>query len=142
MNREHLPSCCGPAFSLLELLVSVAVIAIIATLSVQQLRGARDAAAYTIARQQQAQLQTALGSWIAAQSSGQGGLAEARSVYSAHSGVKLQLLQGYLQPATYSALSGTGNRVASSALSNANAYLEFSSWNSADPQPIVQWINQ
>ena len=142
MNRERLRSRCRLAFSLLELLVSVAVIAIIATLAVQQMSGARDAAAYTIARQQQAQLQTALGNWITARSSAQGGLAAARSEYSAYSGAKLQLLQGYLQPATYSALSGTGDRVASSALSNANAHLEFSSWIPGGQQPIVQWINQ
>ena len=92
----------------------------------------------TVARQQQAQLQTALDNWIVARSSGSGGLAAARAAYT---GTKLALLQNYLQEATYASLSGDGDTVSSAALDGANASLQFSSWN-VGQQPTVQWINR
>jgi len=129
-------------FTLVELLVVVAIIGVIAALLFPYFSPTRGMASQQIARQQQAELQTALGNWVVAQSSGPGGLAAARAAYSSQSGAKLQLLQSYLQPATYSTLTGTGDRVTSSALTGANAYLQFSSWSTASQQPMVQWINQ
>ena len=128
--------------SLVELLIVVAILGVIAALLLPYFSPMQGMASQQIARQQQAELHTALGNWVVAQSSGPGGLAAARVAYSGHSGAKLQLLQSYLQPATYATLSGTGDRVTSSALSGANAYLQFSSWSTAAQQPIVQWINQ
>jgi prepilin-type N-terminal cleavage/methylation domain-containing protein len=133
---------CANGFSLVELLVVVAVLGIMAALLLPYFSPMQGMASQQIARQQQAELQTALGNWVVAQSSGPGGLAAARATYSGQSGAKLQLLQNYLQPATYATLSGTGDRVTSSALSGANAYLQFSSWSTAAQQPILQWINQ
>lgn len=127
------------AFSLVEILVVIAVIAILATLVIPQIANIRGAAYVSTARQQQVELQTALGSWISAQASGPGGLAQARSAYT---GNKLALLQSYLQPATYAALSGTGDNVSSAALSAANAKLQFSSWSSSNNNPAVLWVNQ
>ena len=132
-EREH-----RGAYSLVELLIVVAVIAIIATIGVMYVAGARETAHRVIARQQQAEIQTALGNWLVAKSSAPGGLAAAREAYT---GTKLALLQNYLQAATYSSLTGSGDRVTSVALENANAYLLFSAW-SAGQQPTVQWINQ
>ena len=130
------------ATSLIELLVVVAILGVIAALLFPYFSPTRGMASQQVARQQQAELQTALGNWIVAQSSGPGGLAAARAAYSSHSGTKLQLLQSYLQPATYANLSGTGDNVTSPALSGAKAYLQFSSWSTASQQPMVQWINQ
>lgn len=127
------------AFSLVEILIVIAVIAILATLVIPQIVNIRSAAYVSTARQQQVELQTALGSWIAAQASGPGGLAQARSAYT---GNKLSLLQSYLQPATYAALSGSGNDVSSAALSSANAKLQFSGWSSGNNNPSVLWVNQ
>jgi hypothetical protein len=98
----------------------------------------KQGAELTTARQQQAELQTALGNWIVAKSGGLGGLAAARAAYT---GTKLTLLRDYLQEATYSSLIGDGDTVRSAALDSANAYLRFSSW-SVEQQPNVQWINQ
>jgi prepilin-type N-terminal cleavage/methylation domain-containing protein len=126
------------AFSLIELIVTVAIIAILAALVIPNISPADQAGHETVARQQQAALQTALDSWIVARSS-EGGLAAARGAYT---GNKLALLQNYLQEATYAALSGSGDTVTSTALNKANAYLEFSAWTAGGQQPIVQWINR
>lgn len=129
-------------FSLIEILVVVAIIGILSALLVPYFSPMRGAASQQIARQQQAELQTALGNWIAAQSSSaQGGLAAARETYNAAGGSKLQLLQNYLQVATYASLSGNGDMVTSTALDNAGAYLQFSEWT-VGGQATVQWINK
>jgi len=128
-------------FSLVEILLVVAVIAVISSILIPFFSPIRGAASGQVARQQQAELQTALSSWVIAQSGGPGGLAAARAAYNGATGPKLQLLQNYLQAATYSSLSGSGNAVTSSALASANAYLEFSEWI-AGGQPTVQWFNQ
>ena len=99
----------------------------------------RQSAHQALARQQQAELQSALGSWVVAKSSGPGGLAAARAAYS---GTKLSLLQNYLQTSTYASLSGSGDTVTSAALDSANAYLQFSAWSVGGQQPTVQWINR
>lgn len=128
-------------FSLVEILVVVAILGTLAALLLPYISPVRGAASQQVARQQQAELQTALGNWIVAQSSGSGGLAAARAAYNGAAGSKLQLLEKYLQTATYSGLSGSGNNVTSTALDNANAYLQFSDWTSGG-QPTVQWINR
>lgn len=125
-------------FSLVEVLVVIAVVGIISALILPQVTNVRSEASLSVARQQQAELQTALGNWIVAKSSGSGGLAAARAAYT---GTKLALLQSYLQEGTYSALSGDGDNVTSAALDGAKAYLRFSSWN-AGQQPIVEWVNR
>jgi len=127
-------------FSLIEVLLVVAIIGIIATLLIPYVSPMRAAASTQIARQQQAELQTALGSWVAAAASGPGGLAAARSTYGS-AGSKLALLQNYLQPATYAALTGSGNTVTSAALGAAGASLQFSSWGVSDA-PTVNWVAQ
>jgi type II secretory pathway pseudopilin PulG len=129
------------AMSLVELLIVIAILATVAALLIPYVSPIKDSANVQVARQQQAEVQTALGNWLVAQSSGPGGLAAARSAYNGAVGPKLQLLQSYLQAATYSSLSGNGNTVTSSALASANAYLEFSEWVTGE-QPTVLWLNQ
>jgi prepilin-type N-terminal cleavage/methylation domain-containing protein len=125
-------------FSFFESLVVVAMLGIIATLLITYVSPMRETTSIQVARQQQAELQTALGAWIAAASSGPGGLAAARGSYSG-AGSKLGLLQAYLQPATYAALSGSGSSVSSEALAEAGASLQFSSWG-VDNSPSVNWV--
>jgi len=127
---------------MVEILVVVAVIGIISALVLPQFANIKNEADMSVARQQQAQLQTALNNWMAARSGNPGGMAAARSDYTAQSGAKLQLLQNYLQPSTYAALTGSGDTVRSSALSNSRAYLEFSSWTVGGAPPTILWINQ
>ncbi|MBJ7391394.1 MAG: type II secretion system protein [Chthoniobacterales bacterium] len=136
VSHEH--SRRGSAgFSLVEMLVVIAVIAIISAVLLPYVSPMRRASSDQIARQQQAELQTALGSWIAATSSGPGGLAAAREAYS-QSSSKLGLLQNYLQPATYAAFGGSGNNVTSAVLSAAGTSLQFSSWG-VGGYPSVNW---
>ncbi len=129
----------GAAFSLVEILILIVVIGVISALLIPQISAVQDSASLSVARQQQAELQTALGSWLAAKSSEPGGLAAARSAYT---GTKLGLLQNYLQESTYAALDGSGDTVTSPALDKAGAYLQFSSWSAGSQQPTVQWINR
>lgn len=127
-------------FSLVEMLVVVAILGVLAALVMPTVSPLRGSASTQIARQQQAELQTALGSWIAAQSAGSGSLAAARTAYNG-AGNKLSLLQNYLQPATYSAFSGSGSSVSSEALRTAGATLQFSSWG-VGGAPTVNWVVQ
>ena len=126
------------AFSLIEILIVIAVIAILSSLLIPQISRVKESAQISVARQQQTELQTALGNWVVAQSSGSGGLAAARAAYT---GTKLSLLQNYLQAGTYASLSGSGDTVTSAALSAANAHLQFSDWP-LDGQPTVDWVNE
>jgi Tfp pilus assembly protein FimT len=125
-------------FSLVEILVIIAVIGVISALVIPQISNIRSSASLSVARQQQAELQAALGNWVVARSSEPGGLAAARAAYT---GTKLSLLENYLQEATYASMSGSGDAVTSAALDAAGAYLQFSSWASGQ-YPTVQWINR
>ncbi len=125
------------AFSLVEILIVIAVLAVLATLVLPQIINIRGSAHLSTARQQQVELQTALGNWIAAKSSEPGGLSAARTAYT---GNKLALISGYLSTGTSAALSGSGDEVTSAALNGAKAKLQFSSWSSGG-QPTVNWVN-
>ena len=126
-------------FSLIEVLIIVAVLGVLATLLIPYISPVREGAQEAVARQQQAELQSALGNWIAATSAQPGGLAAARSAYNS-AGTKLDLLQNYLQAGTYASLTGTGSKVTSAALTGAGASLQFSSW-SVGGSPSVTWVN-
>lgn len=125
-------------FSLMEVLLTIGIIGIMAVLLVPSISPMKQGASVQMARQQQAELQTALGSWVAAASSGPGGLAAARTAYNG-AGSKLALLQDYLQPSTYALFSGGGSSVSSEALTAAGASLQFSSWG-VDSAPSVNWV--
>lgn len=137
-RRKRLPAHSNSGMSFLELLVVIAILGILSALLIPYVSPMRGAASVQVARQQQAQLQSALGSWIAAASSGPGGLAAARGSYNG-AGSKLGLLEAYLQPSTYAALSGGGSSVTSAALTEAGASLAFSAWG-VDSPPTVNWV--
>ena len=123
--------------SLVEMLVVVAILGVLAALLIPNVSPLRGTASIQIARQQQAELQTALGAWIAAKSAEPGGLAAARTAYGGAN--KLQLLQNYLQPSTYAMLSSGAAGVTSKALQEAGASLQFSAWG-VDSSPSVNWV--
>lgn len=130
------------AFSLVEVLIVVAVIGILIAFVISSISGSSEYAHQVMARQEQAELQTALGNWIAATSSSPGGLAEARRKYTDEAN-KLLLLSNYLQDATFQRLrlTSTGEVVRSPALTASKARLEFSSsWSTTDV-PSVNWVN-
>jgi type II secretory pathway pseudopilin PulG len=124
---------------LIELLIVIAILAVIAGLLLPQISRVGNTASELVARQQQAELQTALGNWISAASSTSGGLAAARAAYTSTDN-KLSLLQNYLQVATYASLQSSGNSVSSAALTASRASLQFSSWT-VGGTPSVIWVN-
>lgn len=123
-------------FSLVEMLLVVAVIGILSTLIIAAITGAAKDSRIVIARQQQAALQEALNAWIAAASSGTNSLASARAAYSNASSTKdkLALLQPYLQASTYEHFTNysSGTSVSSEALQRIGASLQFSAWGSTN----------
>jgi prepilin-type N-terminal cleavage/methylation domain-containing protein len=139
LNLPERPPTKVAGLSLIELLIVIAVLAVLATLLIPYISPMQRNTQEIVARQQQAALQVALGNWISAASSQPGGLAGARSAYGG-AGSKLTLLQNYLQPATYAALTESGNSVTSAALSGAGARLQFSDWGIGGT-PTVNWIN-
>jgi len=126
--------------SLMEMLLVVMILGILAALVVPNVSPMRESSSERIARQQQAELQTALSSWVASASAGPGGLAAARTAYN-DAGSKLSLLQNYLQPGTYALFSGSGSGITSEALKTAGASLQFSSWGVAG-SPSIIWNQQ
>jgi type II secretory pathway pseudopilin PulG len=128
------------AFSFIEILIIVAVIAVLSTLILSSFLGTSERASELVARQQQAELQTALGNWIARQASEPGGLAGARDAYNSTNN-KLSLLTNYLQTSTLERLSGSGADINSDALSGSKAKLQLpANWDEGET-PIVEWIN-
>ena len=124
-------------FSLPELLIVVAAIAILSGLAISYVGGASENSRLLVARQQQVQLQTALDAWIVAASSGTGGLAAARSAYSSDASAMLSALAPYLREPGIFSISGGG--VSSSALSGAGKTLQFSSWaDGSYPKVLMQ----
>ena len=113
-------------FSLVELLIVIAVIGILSALIISAISNATDDSRFAVARQQQVVLQEALNSWIAAQSS----VAEAQSVY-ATNGNKLSLITGYLRnegPGGGVLFSNNGGAVSSEILDKVDKRLQFSGW--------------
>lgn len=131
---------CTRGFSLAEMLIVISIIAIIAGLVVPAITGTRNYASQAVARQQQAELQTALGNWISRESSQPGGLARARSNYNSEPD-KLSLLSDYLQASTLANLSSTGSVVSSTALLSSGARLYFSSIWTPTNAPTITWSN-
>lgn len=127
-------------FSLVEIIVVVAVIGILSALIIATISGSTEYANEVIARQEQAELQTALGNWIATTSSAPGGLAAARAQY-ANAANKLSLLSNYLQEATFLRLTNSGTQVRSPALTASRARLEFSSNWTTTTVPSVTWVS-
>ena len=136
----HTRPIAGPSnlgFSLVELLVVVAVLAILSGLAVSYVGGASENSRLLVARQQQVQLQTALDAWITARSSGTAGLAGAKAAYSSDASSMLSALGPYLrEPGIFSS---SGGGVSSAALSGAGKTLQFSSWGDGGyPKVLMQ----
>jgi len=113
-------------FSLVELLIVIAVIGILSALIISAISNATDDSRFAVARQQQVVLQEALNSWIAAQSS----VAEAQSVY-ATNGNKLSLITAYLRnesPGGGVLFSNNSGAVSSEILDKVDKRLQFSGW--------------
>lgn len=118
------------AFTLVEILVVILAIGILSGLAISYVGGASEQASTVVARQQQAQLQSALDSWITAQSSGTAGLASARSLYSTDAEVMFPEIALYLRDATNVFFFPTNgvSGVSSDSLARIKKVLTFSDW--------------
>lgn len=122
------------AFSLIELLITMAVIGVMGALIIAAITNASRDSSSVIARQQQVVLQEALNAWISANASGTNTVSSARTRY-ANASDKLALVRDYLQASTYDHfVENTTNsgRVQSSAMKKANVYVRFSEWNATN----------
>lgn len=134
-SAQHPPD----AFTLVELLLAIAIIGILSALIVSTVTNAALESREVVARQQQVVLQEALGAWIAANTSGTNSLASARTAFNAAStqGAKLTLLRDYLHPQTYNHFTNfsTTNQIRSEAMQRAGRYIQFSAWASNSTTP-------
>lgn len=111
----------------MEILVVILAIGILSGLAISYVGGASEQASTVVARQQQAQLQSALDSWITARSSGTAGLASAKSLYSTDAEVMLPELSLYLRDPDIFRVSAEG--VSSDSLAKIGRALQFSTWD-------------
>jgi prepilin-type N-terminal cleavage/methylation domain-containing protein len=143
MKRRSLAKANSRGFSLVELLLSVAIIGIMSALIISSVSNAARDSRTVMARQQQVVLQQALNSWIAAASSGTNSMASTQTAYgnAATATAKLALLRDYLQDSTYAQFlsNSTTSQIRSEAMISIGAYLQFSAWNATN-YPTVQMI--
>lgn len=123
------------AFTMVEMLIVIAVIGIMSALVISAFSNAAQDTRRVVARQQQAAVQNAVNAWVNSTSQTQG-LAQARNLYNlaGTSRGRLQLVQAYLDDATLSHfLSNTtnNNEVKSAALTKTNQYLFLDAWSAA-----------
>lgn len=129
-------------FTLIEMLLVVAVIGIMSALVVAAISNAGQDSRKIIARQQQVVVQEALNSWVAAQSS----ITVARQSYSnsATALAKINLISNYLDPGTYEHFTNNttdASKVQSDALTKSGRYLQFRTWD-ASGYPKVDMVEQ
>jgi prepilin-type N-terminal cleavage/methylation domain-containing protein len=140
------------AFTLVELLLVIAIIAIMASLVISAFSNASADSRLVLAKQQQAAVQQAVNSWVAYNSSGKKSdgtsrsLSSARTDYTAAANglARLALVQAYLDDATYQHLvSNTSNndKVRSDAMAKTSQYLQITDWPSGS-YPKVNLVSE
>lgn len=130
-------------FSLVELIVVMAIIGIMAALIVAVVTNATQDTRMVLARQQTAVIQEALNAWISGYTL-TNSLSGARTAYSGQANARAKLdnlLQPYLDPSTYGhftnfTAAGAGT-LSTEALGMNGKALSFSAWASATDRPVV-----
>jgi prepilin-type N-terminal cleavage/methylation domain-containing protein len=120
-------------FTLVELLIVIAIIAIMASIVISAFSNAAADSREVLARQQQAVVQEAVSSWLTHRSASPRSLASARAEYNAAADglARLELVQSYLDEATYAHLAAnTSDReqVRSDAMIKTSHYLQITDW--------------
>jgi len=124
------------AFTMVELLIVIAVIGIMSALVISAFTGAAQDARRVIARQQQAAVQSAVNAWINSESAKPGvGLAGARTTYNnaENAKAKLTLVRTYLDDSTFDHLNSNSEstKIKSEALKKTGQYLAIENWADA-----------
>ncbi|MCG8601435.1 MAG: type II secretion system GspH family protein [Verrucomicrobiales bacterium] len=127
----------GNAFSMIEMLIVIAVIGIMSALVISAFSNAAEDTRRVIARQQQAAVQSAVNAWVNSVSQ-EHGLAEARRRYNLAGSSKgrLQLVGAYLDESSlnhFLSPSNTvnANEVRSAALRKLGQHLSLNTWSAA-----------
>lgn len=142
MNARRKSNQFPAAFTLIELLLVIAVIGILSALVVTAVSNTAEDARLAIARQQQAVMQEALTAWISRNSSGpSASLATARTAYN-NSTAKLTLVANYLDPLTLAHLNdytSADDKIQSKAMAKVGKQLQFSTWTLSN-YPTVNMV--
>lgn len=123
-------------FSLVEILIVLVAIGILSGLAITYVGSASDQSRMVVARQQQAQLQNALDSWIVAQTSGSSTVASAQGLYSSDAATMFGLISPYLRDPDIFYID---NGVCTDALKSLGKRLQFSGWDNSG-YPSVQMV--
>jgi prepilin-type N-terminal cleavage/methylation domain-containing protein len=125
-----------PGFTLVEMLVVLAVIGIMTAMIVSSISNASNDARMVIARQQQAVVQEALNAWVASQAIGTPGLSVARSNFTAAGTTlqKLALMSNYFSSNTYANLSRSNatSGIQTAEMEKLGVSLQFSTWTTSN----------
>jgi prepilin-type N-terminal cleavage/methylation domain-containing protein len=132
------------AFTLVELLLVISVIAIMGALAISHFSNASQDTRRVVARQQQAALQSAVNAWVAGQVSGNNSVEEARTAYNTPttSKGKLDLISAYLDDATYDHFdenTTSDTQLKTASMDNLSYYLQLPAW-AAGSYPKVDLI--
>jgi prepilin-type N-terminal cleavage/methylation domain-containing protein len=154
MKNPLLPTPKASGFTLIEALVTIAIIGIMTALVVSAFSNAGTDSARIISRQQQAALQAAVNAWVNGDANrtdvinattGTGKIrtvAEIQTTYNAATTAvaRLQLVQGYLDATTASYLissSTNTSKITSDALNTTKQYLGMPNWTTTSVYPQV-----
>jgi len=136
---------CKKAFSLVELLIVIAIIAIMASIVISAFSNASADSRHVLVSQQQAVVQEAINSWLAHDSASPNSLSVAQQHYNARTtgAARLALVAAYLDDATYkdftdNTAAATPDQVRSSSMVQTHQYLEITNWpNGSYPKVIL-----
>ncbi|MEM6910514.1 MAG: type II secretion system protein [Verrucomicrobiota bacterium] len=131
MISQATKGLCRSGFTLVEVLLTVAIIGVMASIAISKFSNAADDSREVIVRQQQAALQTAVNNWVAG--SATLSVSELRSLYNneADSLARLNLVKIYLDDLTYEHFieyTDSSNQLETQALSRLGKHLTLPTW--------------
>jgi prepilin-type N-terminal cleavage/methylation domain-containing protein len=129
-------------FSLVEMLIVIAIIAILGSMVITAVSNASQDSIRRVAEQQQVALQQALTAWIAS-TAATSSLSEARSQYTSRLGgnTLLAAVETYLDPHSRDNFSLSGANVTSDMLERSGVVLAFTPWTNRAEYPQVNQVN-